>query len=77
VTLGALIALRQTGELKNHVRAAINNGLTVKELEEALIQTTPYVGFPAVASATTAFVEVLQERGIDASAKSPEERGLL
>src|SRR4051794_11150641 len=44
VTLGILIASRQTLELKNHVRIAIANGLTPRELEEVLIQSIPYVG---------------------------------
>ena len=77
VTLGVLIAQRQNAELKNHVRIALNNGLTVRELEETLIQTAPYVGFPAIASATTTMVEVLHERGIATDTKTFEERGLL
>lgn len=77
VTLGILIASRQVLELKNHVRIAIANGLTPRELEEVLIQSVPYVGFPAVASATTAVVETLREMGIDLQTKTAEERGLL
>lgn len=77
VVLGVLIAQRQAGELRNHVRIALNNGLTPREIEEALIQTLPYVGFPAVASATTAIIEVLRERGIDTSTPTSQERGLL
>ena len=78
VTLGILIATRQVLELKNHVRIAIANGLTARELEEVLIQSIPYVGFPAVASATTAMVETLREMGIDlGQARTSEERGLL
>ena len=77
VTLGILIASRQTLELKNHVRIAIANGLTPRELEEVLIQSVPYVGFPAVASATTVVIETLREIGIDPQTKTAEERGLL
>ena len=77
VVLSVLIAQRQTAELKNHVRIALNNGLTPHEIEEALIQTLPYVGFPAVASASTSIIEVLRERGIATDTKSSEERGLL
>lgn len=77
VTLGILIASRQTLELRNHVRIAIANGLTARELEEVLIQSIPYVGFPAVASATTAVVETLRDMGIDLQTKTSEERGLL
>lgn len=77
VTLGILIASRQTLELKNHVRIAVANGLTVRELEEVLIQSLPYVGFPAVASATTAVVETLREMGLDLTTRTSEEKGLL
>jgi len=78
VTLGILIATRQVAELKNHVRIATANGLTARELEEVLIQSIPYVGFPAVASATTAMVETLRELGIElGQTRTSEERGLL
>ena len=77
VVLSVLIAQRQPSELKNHVRIGLNNGLTPREIEEALIQTIPYVGFPAVASAMTAIIEVLRERGIDTETRTSEERGLL
>ncbi|KHK89099.1 carboxymuconolactone decarboxylase family protein [Novosphingobium malaysiense] len=77
VTIGVLIAQKALSELKNHVRIGMNNGLTVREIEEALIQTLPYVGFPAVASATTAIIEVLREQGIDTNTRTSEEKGLL
>ena len=77
VTLAILIATRQTLELKNHVRIAVRNGLTVRELEEVLFQAIPYLGFPAVASATTVMIETLRELGLDTESKTSEERGLL
>lgn len=77
VVIGILIAQRQPSELKNHIRIALNNGLTVREIEEALIQSLPYVGFPAVASATTSIIEVLREQGVDTSTRTSEEKGLL
>jgi 4-carboxymuconolactone decarboxylase len=77
VVIGILIAQRQTAELKNHIRIGLTNGLTPREIEEALIQTLPYVGFPAVASATSAIVEVLREAGVDTQTRTAEERGML
>ena len=77
VVIGILIAQRQTAELKNHIRIGLTNGLTPREIEEALIQTLPYVGFPAVASATSAIVEVLREAGVDSQTRTAEERGML
>jgi 4-carboxymuconolactone decarboxylase len=61
VVLGILIALRQLEELKIHVGVALANGLTVRELEEVLYQSIPYVGFPAVHSAKAAMIEVLRD----------------
>jgi 4-carboxymuconolactone decarboxylase len=63
VVLGILIALRQPQEIKYHVRIALANGLTVRELEEVLYQSIPYVGFPAANSAKAAIREALAELG--------------
>ncbi|MGO8858213.1 MAG: carboxymuconolactone decarboxylase family protein [Steroidobacteraceae bacterium] len=76
VVMGALIALRTPHEFKNHVRAALNNGCTVAEVEEVIIQTIPYVGFPAAAIALGAAGEVLQELGLLKPGQSAEDRGL-
>jgi 4-carboxymuconolactone decarboxylase len=77
VTIAVLIATRQNHELKNHVRIAVRNGLTVRELEEVLFQCLPYLGFPAVATATTQMLEALRELGLETESKTSEEQGLL
>jgi 4-carboxymuconolactone decarboxylase len=78
VTLGILIASGKTNELKNHVRAGLNNGLTAAELQEVLIQAIPYAGFPAVAEAIEATVSVLRERGlVDDKTQTAKDRGML
>jgi 4-carboxymuconolactone decarboxylase len=77
VTIGILIAQGQTTELRNHVRIALTNGLTPRELEEVLMQAIPYTGFPAVASALTAMIETLRDLGVDTTSPTSEERGLL
>ena len=61
VTLGILIALRRTEELKNHVQIGLKNGLTVGEIEESLIHATAYAGFPAAYAASNAAAEVLRD----------------
>jgi 4-carboxymuconolactone decarboxylase len=61
VTIGILIALRQTEELKNHIRIGLTNGLTVRQIEEATIQAAAYAGFPAAHTASNAILEVLQD----------------
>jgi 4-carboxymuconolactone decarboxylase len=78
VTLGILIGTGKPTELKNHVRAALNNGLGVTELQEVLIQAIPYCGFPSVAEAIEATVAVLRERGlVDDTVKTAKDRGML
>ncbi|MGF7150163.1 4-carboxymuconolactone decarboxylase [Sphingomonas zeicaulis] len=75
--ISALVAMRQSLELKNHVKIGIANGLTPSELEGLLVQLTPYVGFPCIASATTAVIEAMREAGVSPDIKTAEERGLL
>ena len=75
VIIGALIAQGKTDELKNHMRAGLNNGITVKELEQVVLQIVPYCGFPAAAQALESAHVVLQERGI--ATTSAKERGIL
>ena len=64
VSMAVMIALRQPHEFAIHMNIGLNNGLTLGEIEEALIQTLPYVGFPAVATALAAAGKVIQERGL-------------
>ncbi|WP_426231706.1 carboxymuconolactone decarboxylase family protein [Pararhizobium sp. DWP3-4] len=63
VTIGTLIALRQTSELENHFRVGLTNGLTFRELEEAVIQTAPYAGFPAAWRAAELLAELAKTAG--------------
>jgi 4-carboxymuconolactone decarboxylase len=72
VTIGILIALRQTAELKNHIEVGIQNGLTVREVEEAILQAAAYAGFPAAWSAHQAARKVLHHLGLISSSKLPD-----
>ncbi|MCB8883017.1 carboxymuconolactone decarboxylase family protein [Acidisoma cellulosilytica] len=62
VTIGVLIALRQPAELENHLRVGLTNGLTLAEVEEAIVQTAPYAGFPAAWAAARALANVSSDR---------------
>jgi 4-carboxymuconolactone decarboxylase len=64
VTIGVLVALHYPEELKNHIRAAITNGFTPKEVEEAIMQTIPYAGFPAASQAMNVARAVLSSLGL-------------
>jgi 4-carboxymuconolactone decarboxylase len=58
ITLGILIALRATDELKSHVQIA-RNGLTQDEIAEVIYHTSGYAGFPAANTACRIAREVL------------------
>ncbi|ULO06800.1 carboxymuconolactone decarboxylase family protein [Paenibacillus sp. 19GGS1-52] len=51
-------------QLKVHINAALNVGLSPKEIIEALLHCIPYTGFPRVLNATFVAKEVFLERGI-------------
>lgn len=59
ITVAMLVALGQTEELKVHLRGAVNNGVTVDELKEVLLQTAIYCGIPAANTAFRVAAEVL------------------
>ncbi|HKP43899.1 carboxymuconolactone decarboxylase family protein [Mycobacterium sp.] len=59
VTLGILITLRATDELKAHVQIARNNGLTEDEIAEVIYHSSGYAGFPAANTACKIAREVL------------------
>ncbi|NKI16000.1 carboxymuconolactone decarboxylase family protein [Spongiibacter sp. KMU-166] len=62
-TLSMLIALRAEGEIQNHVRGAVNNGLSAKEIEALILHSAYYCGFPASGVALQAAETVLTEMG--------------
>ena len=63
MNLAMLTALNRSPEVKLHVRGAINNGVTVEEIKEALLHATVYCGIPAGLDAFKAANEVLKEMG--------------
>jgi 4-carboxymuconolactone decarboxylase len=65
VTLGMLTALGDTAaELKVHIGAALNVGLTPDEILEALLQSAVYCGFPRAINAVMVAKQVFIDRGI-------------
>lgn len=47
LTVAMMVALNRTEELRLHLRAAKNNGVTRDELKEVLLQCMVYCGVPA------------------------------
>ncbi|KAL1909724.1 hypothetical protein Sste5344_004572 [Sporothrix stenoceras] len=61
LNIGMLMALNRTPELAVHVRGARNNGLTEKEIREAILHCTTYCGVPAGVEAMKTAERVLNE----------------
>ncbi len=61
ITLTALVALGRLDELELHVRAAVRNGLTEREIGEVFLQSAVYCGAPAANSAFAVAQRVLSE----------------
>ncbi len=64
VTVTTLASLQTLPQLKAHLSAALNVGVTPLELREAIYQCAPYIGFPRTLNAIAVFNEVMKERGI-------------
>lgn len=69
MTICMMVALNREEELKLHLRAAANNGVTREEIAEALLQTAIYCGVPAANSAFAMAQQVFAE--IDKIEKQP------
>jgi len=59
VTVSMLIALHAHGELKGHVRGALNNGVSPEEIREIVMHAAAYCGYPAALSAMRVAKEVV------------------
>jgi 4-carboxymuconolactone decarboxylase len=51
LTIAMMVALNRAEELRLHLRAAANNGVSREEIKEVLLQTAIYCGVPAANSA--------------------------
>jgi len=61
LTIGLMIALNRDEELRLHLRAAANNGVTVDEIREVLLHCAVYCGVPAANAAFRIAKEVFSE----------------
>ncbi len=64
ITLAMLIAQNRKPEFKLHLRAALNNGVSVVEIKEIILQSAIYCGVPAANEAFAAAQELFKEIGI-------------
>jgi 4-carboxymuconolactone decarboxylase len=63
LTVAALISMRQTEQLRSHLEKALDNGVTAKEISEAITHLAIYAGFPAAISAALVAKPLLEEVG--------------
>lgn len=63
LTLSMLTALGRAHEIKGHVRGAINNGATMREIQEVLLHAAVYCGMPLAIDAFRSAHEMLKEMG--------------
>ncbi|HUB51205.1 MAG TPA: 4-carboxymuconolactone decarboxylase [Terracidiphilus sp.] len=61
LTIALMVALNRPEELRMHLRAARNNGVTTDEIREVLLHCAVYCGIPAANAAFHAAKEVLAE----------------
>ena len=61
ITIALMVALNRPEELRLHLRAALNNGVSTEEISEVLLQCAIYCGVPAANSAFQAAKEILAE----------------
>lgn len=64
VTVTVLVVNQTLPQLKAHVGASLNIGISPAEIREAVYQCAPFIGFPKTLNAIAAMDEVFAERGI-------------
>ncbi|MEP7322892.1 MAG: 3-oxoadipate enol-lactonase [Saprospiraceae bacterium] len=64
ITVAMLIPLNRKAEFKLHIKAALNNGLTVSEIKEIILHAAIYCGLPAANEAFHSAEEVFNELNI-------------
>ncbi|MBU9381228.1 MULTISPECIES: carboxymuconolactone decarboxylase family protein [Burkholderia] len=61
INLAMLTALNRPHEIALHVRGALNNGVTVDEIQEVLLQACIYCGVPAALDAFKVAADVVRQ----------------
>jgi 4-carboxymuconolactone decarboxylase len=70
LVIAMLVALNRGEELRLHLRASINNGVTREEIKEVLLQCAIYCGVPAAHSAFHLAQTVFEELDVETARKS-------
>jgi 4-carboxymuconolactone decarboxylase len=71
LTVAMLVALNRGDELRMHIRAALNNGVSRDDIKETLLHCAIYCGLPAANSAVQIAAEVLAEAKHKGDSEAP------
>ena len=74
VTIAILLALGREDELRMHLRACFNNGVTKEDLKELILHSSLYAGLPAANAAMHMAEEVFKELGIEVNSVAAKEQ---
>ncbi|MCG5226950.1 4-carboxymuconolactone decarboxylase [Acinetobacter pittii] len=74
VTIAILLALGREDELRMHLRACFNNGVTKEDLKELILHSSLYAGLPAANAAMHMAEEVFKELGIEVNPIAAKEQ---
>jgi 4-carboxymuconolactone decarboxylase len=61
ITVAALVALCRTDQMVGHMQRAVDNGVTVDELVEAITHLAFYAGWPSAMTAMTTAKKLFEE----------------
>lgn len=64
INIAMLVALNRPSQLRHHLQGALNNGCSVDEIQEILLQTAVYCGLPAAGDGFRIAEEVMREQGL-------------
>jgi 4-carboxymuconolactone decarboxylase len=62
--IAALAALDRKPPLMDHIKGAIRQGATIKEITEVIVQVSVYGGFPVALAGLRALEDTLEELGM-------------
>jgi 4-carboxymuconolactone decarboxylase len=74
VTIAILLSLGREDELRMHLRACFNNGVTKEDLKELILHSSLYAGLPAANAAMHMAEEVFKELGIEVNSVVAKEQ---
>lgn len=64
VVIGQCIGMKELNRLGSHIRAALGQGATPREIFEVILQINVYVGYQRVEEAARIFREIIVEKGL-------------